>query len=208
MVPKDLAYKQYILKVQGCVRRTWKLLPFEWSVPNNSLGIFVSLFIFICLVSSIFIVILWVSLYFHFSRWMPSVTHPLEQSYRRLSKTSTDLFLAPSCEHHAFVKQNHPASLGWGSCEWRYELQILWAILTSFVLQERHVVLINRIFLQFRSALPDEPNPNPPSTFANKPINAIFIFPLLSELLMKNKYMNRKLFRKVRKGGPPPPPPP
>ena len=83
-------------------------------------------------VSSIFIVILWVSLYFHFSRWMPSVTHPLEQSYRRLSKTSTDLFLAPSCEHHAFVKQNHPASLGWGSCEWRYELQILWAILTSF----------------------------------------------------------------------------
>ena len=63
-----------------------------------------------------------------------------------------------------------------------------------FVLLERHVVLINRIFLQFKSALPDEQNPKPPSTFANKPINAIFILSLLSELPMKNKYMNIKLF--------------
>ena len=62
------------------------------------------------------------------------------------------------------------------------------------MLLERHVVLINRIFLQFKSALPDEPNPEPPSTFANKPINAIFIFSLLSELPMKNKYMNLELF--------------
>ena len=132
MVPKDLAYKQYILKVQGCVRRTWKLLPFEWSVPNNSLGIFVSLFIFFYLVSSIFMYCnLWVSLYLYFFRWTLSATRPLERSYRRLSRTSTDLFPAPSCEHNAFVKQNHQASLGWGSCEWRFEVQILWTILTS-----------------------------------------------------------------------------
>ena len=35
------------IKSAGGVRRSWKLLPFEWSVPSNSLGIFVSLFIFI-----------------------------------------------------------------------------------------------------------------------------------------------------------------
>ena len=32
------------IKSAGGVRRSWKLLPFEWSVPSNSLGIFVSSF--------------------------------------------------------------------------------------------------------------------------------------------------------------------